>query len=180
MKRQFAAIMIPALALVVASCGTSPEKMSGKITKLEQEMKSQSPADTAKVNELITAYEQFATKFPKDTLSPEYLFRAGGLCLSFNKANKSLELFRKAAQDYPAYKRAGECLFMQGFVFENALGDINNAGKIYREFLDKYPNHPLSDDAAMSLKYLGKPAEEIIHDIEQKAADSTAAAQQKK
>lgn len=179
MKKLFTAIFAAGLLLMVASCGTSPEKMSEKITKLEQEMKTQSPADTAKVNELIASYEQFAAKFPKDTMTPEYLFRAGGLCLSFNKANKSLELFRKAEQDYPAYKRAGECLFMQGFVFENALGDINNAGKIYKEFLDKYPSHPLADDAELSLKYLGKPAEEIIHDIEQKAADSLAAAQQK-
>jgi tetratricopeptide (TPR) repeat protein len=180
MNKLFSAILATGLVLLIASCGTSPDKMTVKITKLEQEMKSQSPADTAKVNALIDAYEQFAAKFPKDTLAPEYLFRAGGLCLSFNQANKSLEIFRKVDKEYPSYKRAGECLFMQGFIFENALGDINNAGKIYREFLDKYPNHPLTDDAELSLKYLGRPAEDIIHDIEQKAADSVATAQKQK
>lgn len=174
MKKLSLAFLATGLVLLMASCGSSPEKMSEKVAKLEQEMKTQSPADTAKVNELIAQYEQFAARYPMDTMAPEYLFRAGGLCLSFNKANKSLELFRKAEQDFPSYKRAGECLFMQGFVFENALGDITNAGKIYRAFLDKYPGHPLADDAEMSLKYLGKPAEEIIRDMEQKAADSAA------
>lgn len=178
MKRTLVSFFFLLLLLVVSSCGTSTEKLKVKITKLEQEMKTQSPADTVKVNELIDDYEKFVMKFPNDSLSPDFLFRAGGLSLSFNKAPKALALFQKAEKDYPDYKRAGECLFMQGFIYENALHDLNNAGRVYREFISKYPGHPLADDAELSLKYLGKPAEEIFRDIEQKAADSAATAQQ--
>lgn len=176
MKRILAAILVMGSIAFFTSCGKSPASMNKQIAGLEQEIKAVSPADTAKVNELIAVYEQYASEFPKDTLSPEYLFRAGGMCLSFNKPSRSLEIFRRVCRNYPQYKRAGECLFMQAFVFENALGDYDNAGKIYREFITKYPGHPLADDAELSLKYLGKPAEAILRDMELQAADSTSGA----
>jgi tetratricopeptide (TPR) repeat protein len=174
MKKLFAAIIVTGLVLMIASCGTSTEKMSAKITKLEQEMKVQSPADTVKVDELLDAYEAFVTKYPKDSLAPEYLFREGGLALSFNKADKAIALFRKAEKEYPSYKRAGECLFMQGFIYENAKGDVAKAGAVYKDFLAKYPGHSLADDAELSLKSLGNPAEEIIRDITRQSADTVA------
>ena len=33
-------------------------------------------------------------------------------------------------------------------------------------FIDKYPDHELADDAATSIKNLGKPIEEIIKEFE--------------
>ena len=179
MKKIISGTFAILLILLFSSCGSSPEKMSAKIAKLEKEVKEQSPADTVKINELVEAYSKYASKYPKDTLAPEYLFRAGGMCLSFNKPSKAISLFQQVEKDYPSFSRVGECLFMQGFIYENALGDFSKAGSIYREFIAKYPGHPLADDAEMSLKYLGRPAEDIVRDFEKKEADSAAVAQEK-
>jgi hypothetical protein len=172
MKKIFVFACLLATVLFCFSCSSSSEKMSAKISGLEQEMKAQSPADTVKVNELLDAYEAFVAKYPKDSLAPEYLFREGGLALSFNKADKAIALFRKTEKEYPSYKRAGECLFMQGFIYENAKGDVVKAGAVYKDFLARYPGHSLADDAELSLKYLGKPAEEIIRDITKQSTDT--------
>ena len=53
------------------------------------------------------------------------------------------------------------------------MKNLQKAGDAYREFLRKYPNHPLAKDAKTSLDNLGKPLDEIIKEFEAKHKDST-------
>jgi len=40
---------------------------------------------------------------------------------------------------------------------------------LYREFLQKYPNHEFADDAELSLKNLGKTPEELLEQFQKTA-----------
>ena len=56
-------------------------------------------------------------------------------------------------------------------MYENNLGDLNAAKSIYEQFLEKYPDDEFADDAAVSIKNLGKTPEELIKEFEEQAKE---------
>jgi hypothetical protein len=172
MNRYFSILITVSVVLLLVSCGQSRDKMLARISKMDKGIMDMHPADTAKVTELISAYQAFAHKFPEDSLAPEFLYKAAGLCLSFSRSMKAMELYRAIRVDYPTWHKAPECLFMQGFIFENYIKDLVKANEIYNEFISKYPNHDLTDDAVNAIKYLGKPLDDVIRDFEAQNARS--------
>ena len=54
------------------------------------------------------------------------------------------------------------------------LKNLGKASDSYKEFISKYPNHELTDDATASLKFLGKTPEEMVKEFEKMNADSAA------
>jgi len=148
------------LLIFAVSCTSSHDEMLTKITGMETAMKNTRPPDTAKLAELVSAYQGFAHKFPKDSLAPECLFKAAGLSLSMNRTTQSLEIFNSIQSEYPSYRKVPECLFMRAFIYENTVADLGKASQLYNEFLAKNTTHQMADDARNALKYLGKPADE--------------------
>ncbi len=124
--------------------------------------------DTKLANELINAYEKFNKDYPDDTLSANYLFKAGEISMSMNDGKKALLFFEMYMKQYPEFKKAAHCLFLQGFVYETHLKDTATARKKYMHFLEKYPTHELVKDASASIELLGKSPEEIIKLFEER------------
>lgn len=152
-----------ALVATVAACQSPRQDSLAKIKEAEQSTFSESGlVDPAHVDELINAYESFADQFPDDSLAPEYLFKAGDVAMNTNRSNKAILLYDRILTNYADYRKAPEALFLKGYVYENNLGRLDKAEKIYREFLDKYPDNEFADDAEVSLRYLGKSPEELI------------------
>ena len=154
------------------SCSSSRDKMSEKITKMESELKTVAKVDSNSVSTLISAYQNFATKYPTDSLSPEYLYRAAGLANGFNRGTQAIDLYETIIHTYPAYKLIPECYFMEAVVWENVQGNIAKASEYYNKFLDKYPDHQLADDARAALRLLGKTPDEIVGELEKMNADT--------
>ena len=48
------------------------------------------------------------------------------------------------------------------YTYENNLHDLVRAKTLYEEFLQKFPNGELAQDARLSLENLGKTPEEMI------------------
>ena len=112
--------------------------------------------------ETMIAYARFAHDFPKDSLSPEYLFKAAEIARAIHKGQEAVLYYNKICTDYPNYEKAPTALFLKAFTYENTLKDTANAKAGYQEFIKKYPNNQFADDAQYSLKYLGKSPEELI------------------
>jgi len=146
--------------------------MSAEINKMESELKVTQKVDSVSVIELLSAYQNFSSKYPDDSLSPEYLYRAAGLSSGFNRGTQSIDLFESIISAYPDYKKLPECYFMEAFTYENSLGNIEMANKKYTEFLSRYPDHELADDARAAIKFLGKSPEEMVREFERMNADS--------
>jgi len=154
------------ISLSCFSCTSSRDKMSGIISLMESDIKTAQKANSNSVKELISAYLNFASKYAKDSLAPEYLYRAAGLANGFNRGTQSIELYETIIHTYPDYKRLPECYFMEAFAYENVHGNIGKASEYYNKFLEKYPDHSLADDARAALKYLGKSSDEMVKEFE--------------
>lgn len=177
MKKLLPLSIIILVAAFFASCGSPRKRAFENITKLEKTMSLQAgKADTVKVAELTTAYREFAVKFPADSLAPVYLLRAGGLFMNVGKPLKAIESLDQVTEKYSTSLQAPQALFLEAFIFENMLANFSKAKELYSQFLSLYPQHELADDAKSSLNNLGKTPEQLVHEFEAAAADSTARA----
>jgi TolA-binding protein len=168
--------VIPTIFLLqfFMACSPSLEEQKNTIARLEQKMSEQkkvsglATSDSALTSQMITTYLEYASKNPDDTISAVFLFKAGNLANQrgdFHTAEKS---FEKLIEKYPNHPDAPTALFLLGFTFENMKGDQKSAEKCYRKFLETYPNHPRAFEVRYSLENIGKSAEELLRNIQQK------------
>ena len=159
-------------AVTFFACSPSSEKMKAKISKMEADLKSAEQVDSTAVTELLSAYQNYASRYENDSLAPDYLYKAAGLAVGFNRGTQAIEIYETIINKYPEYKRVAECYFMEAFAYENVIGNIAKANEYYNKFLAKYPNHDLADDAQSAIRFLGKSPEEMVREFEQMNADS--------
>jgi len=169
MKRIF---IVSLLALVVmAGCKSRQEKLSASIREL-----SVAAVDTVnltvnkdKALEAMNACKEYAGLYPTDSLSAPYLLIAAEMAMRLQKPAEAVDLYAQVLKNYPGYAKASQCLFMQAFIYENDLHDLDKAKEIYTDFLKRYPDDDFADDARACLRYLGKSPEELIREFENMA-----------
>lgn len=169
---KFGKIFFLAFILIYAAACSSPEgKKKSAIEEMEKTLFSGEniTLDRAKANELIKAYISFADEFPDADETPEFLFKAGDMSMNLKMPQKAIQVFDRVLKNYPDYEKAAQCLFLKGYVYENEIGDLNAAKKIYEDFIAKYPDDEFADDAAVSIQNLGKSPEELIKEFEEKS-----------
>ncbi|HKR03659.1 MAG TPA: tetratricopeptide repeat protein [Bacteroidia bacterium] len=161
-------LLILLIAAAFASCKSEKEKLSDRIKQGEKEMMSDSSqtVNRKKAMEMVNLYKEYAEKFMEDTLAAEYLFRAGDISNGIGQYKQAIELYKKCSE-INTYSKQPVAFFLQGFIYETQLNDMQNAKRIYEEFLQKYPNHNLANDVNFSLANLGKSPEELIKMFEQ-------------
>lgn len=162
---RISSMIILAACLFFAACNSRGQQVEA-IQQLEQKLRQQKDAnlDTLSANALVEKSLAFATAYPKDSLTPAFLFQAADVLRGIHKAEDAVLLWGRVNAEYPGYERAADALFLQGFTCENNLSDKERALMYYQTFLDKYPKHPLVDDVSLSMEYLrsGKGLEELI------------------
>jgi tetratricopeptide (TPR) repeat protein len=161
-------ILILSAITVLASCKSEKEKLNDKIKDSEKEMLNDSSqsVNRKKAQEMINLYSEYAAKFKDDTLAAEYLFRAGDISNGIGQYREAIG-FYKQCSEINTYSKQPVAFFLQGFIYETQLNDMQNAKRIYEEFLQKYPNHKLAQDVNFSLANLGKSPEELVKMFEQ-------------
>lgn len=170
--KNFLPLLTILFSLSLFSCSPSRDEMMGNITKMETDMKTSQKVDSNAVNELLSAYQNFASKYKDDSLAPDYLYKAAGLAVGFNRGTQAIDLYETIINTYPEYKRVPECYFMEAFAYENVIGNLAKTRENYTKFVVKYPDHELVDDAQAAVKFLGKSPEEMVREFEQMNADS--------
>lgn len=159
MNRVFLVVIV--LAIVVG-CTNSKTKEYNSILNLEEEVYSMKMVDKEKGYQLIDAYVAYAKAHPKDTASVNFLFKAGDIAMNMEMPGQAILYYDRVLVMDPDFRKAPESLFLKAFIYENQMGDLEQAKKFYELFLEKYPTHVLAKDAEASLKYLGKSPEELI------------------
>jgi outer membrane protein assembly factor BamD (BamD/ComL family) len=175
MKRNIILILIIPVMLLV-SCKPSRNKSAERIQNLESSLFSPKATsfEKAKADSLMTMYETFITRFPDDSLSPGYTFKAANIAMNMNEGAKSLALFDQYITKYPDRPKAEVCLFFKAYVYENVVRNLDKAKETYLVFIEKYPKSQFADDAQIALQNLGKSPEEMFREFELKQkADST-------
>jgi outer membrane protein assembly factor BamD (BamD/ComL family) len=174
MKRISFTIVLSVL-LFLTACGPSRDKSVLKIKAVEKRLYDQSLTRFSKpgADSLVAMYEEFARRFPDDTLTPTYLFNGAGISMNSNEGDKALELFNKISDKYPNYRKAPLCLFFKAYVEENLMHNLDKAKEYYLQFIEKYPNNEFVPSAKASIQNLGKTPEQMMKEFEAKQkADS--------
>lgn len=128
--------------------------------------------DTVAFLRFIDKAVAFATEYPKDEISPDMLYRAGiGSMIIAKKADnkaqratyckKAIAIFNQFQEQYPKHENAKYCYYQRGIIYDDILGDYNSAEDQYRDFVNRYPDDPLSPQLKEYIKMLGKSDEEI-------------------
>lgn len=165
MKRIF---VLLSLALMLLSCG---EKMSvEKINELESKVFAKDAVlSSENVIQLVDAYLLFAKQNPNDQQTPEFLFKALDVAVGINAEGpqKAINIADVLIEKYPDFEMTPMAMFIKGFVYENMIGDLQNAEMTYRHFVEKYPNNPMVEDVKSTLENLGLTPEELIRKFEE-------------
>jgi outer membrane protein assembly factor BamD (BamD/ComL family) len=160
----------------ITSCSSKKQKLTDEIQEQEKSLYSDSSMvpDPVKAKKIIDSYVSYADQFPEDTLSANYLFKAGDISSKINEIDQAIQLFARLLKTYPENRNAPFAIFLQGFIYENQAGNPVKAKPYYEEFLRKYPDHPIAGDVSFSLENLGKSPEELIKQFESMSgSDST-------
>lgn len=71
------------------------------------------------------------------------------------------ESYKIIVNEFPNSQYHAEALFQLGFISNNYTKNFEDAKKYYREFIKKYPQHELADDAEVELQYIGVPIDNL-------------------
>jgi outer membrane protein assembly factor BamD (BamD/ComL family) len=162
------------MVAAIAACAPAIENDKANIKTIEDELFSSDDGfvDKEKAFELVDLYVAFADNYPQDSLAAENLFKGAEFCLNLGEGQRSIDLYDRVMLEYPDFRKVPECMFLKGYVFENYLGDLEQARLIYTLFLQKYPDNEFADDAEISIQNLGKTPEELIKQFEEQAETS--------
>jgi len=171
MFRTYSLVFI-AVILLTVSCNNNAEKqkLASAVTELEAVILSDTTSllDRGLALELIQAYENYANALPQDSLSPEYLYKGAEIAMNLQMAGRAIEFHQRILKNYPDFDKRSYCLFLQAFIYENQMQQYETAKKLYLEFIEDFPDHPLADDAEVSMANMGKSLEELIKSWEAK------------
>ena len=161
-----------------SACKPSREKAAANVTASEEVMKKSYQSgkpDQVAVLAAVDAYDNFVKAYPKDTMSPTLLMRAGDSYRLIKQYDKAILEYQKVEKDYQSSKVYPNSVFVQAFVYENEIKDLTKAKERYETFIKLFPNHELAGSAQYSLQNLGVPPEELVRRFEQqnKAAADT-------
>ena len=156
------------VVLIMLSCG---EKISVKeVNELESKVLAKGAKPTKEeVIQLVDAYILFAEQNPDDAQSPDYLFRALDIAVGVNAEgpDKAIKIADMLIEKYPDFEMTPMAMYLKGFVYENIVGDLQNAEKTYRQFVEKYPESPMIEDVKATIENLGLSPEELIRKFEE-------------
>ncbi|MDF2436535.1 MAG: hypothetical protein K0Q95_911 [Bacteroidota bacterium] len=165
------------------SCGNNEEKNEQKaeaqktdprdallnqINKYESEMHKSVTLNPNTAALAVKAYDDFAKYYPNDSLTPDFLFKAGEISTANQQYKQALGYYQTITSKYPDFKLQAESLYLQGYLMDNFLNDDAGAKLIYEQVIQKYPDLPYASDAKAAIKNLGKSDEELIKEFEKK------------
>jgi len=122
--------------------------------------------DTASVHALINDYITYADQYPSDSDAATYLFKAADFYRFMRQPLQSVQLYNRIYGQFPKSEKRPYSLFLQGFIYENDVKNLDSARVKYQQFLDNYPNHPIAKDVRVTLDNLGKTPEQMFEEFQ--------------
>lgn len=175
MKKIFGALMI----LGLIACGTeqkneepkkeekavsNKEELQVEIIKMEEELtkKMRTQFDENLAKRVVEFYKSYADNNPQDSISADYLFKAGEVSIGLKEYEQAAGFFERIYNHFPNYAKRVESLYLVGFVYDEHLSNYGKAQTYYQKVINEHPDHGFADDAKASIETLGLTDEEII------------------
>ena len=180
MKKNIVAYCLLSIVYFFSSCSSGKNENTGTpeerkmlvatIDSLQKKMFNQQTMELDKnlAAKGVATYQDFVKKFPDDSLSADYLFRSSDLFRALGDNKKAIENLGQICKSYPDFKKVPECLFLQGYYYQEFFNDTVHAKEFYNQLISKYPNHAFVKDAKALMNMFGKSEEDIIKGFEKK------------
>ncbi|MBK7128522.1 MAG: tetratricopeptide repeat protein [Crocinitomicaceae bacterium] len=138
------------------------DEFSKELVDLENKILSQTPPDENLLIEATTKFQDFAGYFPEDPKAPEYLLKASDYAYTLQQYEKSVKILDRIITEYPQYNRMEDVMFNKASHLDFELRDTTRAKEAYQQFMDKFPQSDLVDDAQSRIENIEYSAEELI------------------
>ncbi len=158
------------VALLMWACGNDSVVLQAKLKQMEEGFaKAKEAPDKEAAAQYIALVRQLASASPADTLTPQWLFKAGGVAKSAGLFEEAFSLWDQLLKQYPKSAWAAPAAFLKGFTADTDLGDPLKAMACFEAFLADYPDSELAEQAKLQLDMLrsGQTPEDLIKNFEQ-------------
>jgi hypothetical protein len=120
---------------------------------------------------LVNRYHEFATLFPKDEVSPEYLFRAADVLRGMGSHIRAVSTLNRIEKRFPDHRHVPEAVFLQGFIYDAFLNNPELARQHLESFVERFPGHELEASARNLLLTLDSSPEDLIERFRKDGAE---------
>lgn len=111
-------------------------------------------------------FQNFANNFPEDKESPDYLLKASDLYLAMNDPKNSVKILDRLIETYPEYEDIENAYFNRANHIDFEIRDTVLAKKYYNEFISKFPDSKLVNDANARIKFISLSLEDLMKKFE--------------
>jgi hypothetical protein len=147
------------VAQLSAQIDSLKAKLSGPLTNEEAKQLSM---------DLMNSCNSFVEAFPKDNRCADYLFISARAANGLRQYDASLTTLNRIKGGYRGYEKMPEVYFLYAFTLDEDLERKEDAQKAYMDLINKFPDDPLSSQAAILLDQLYLSDEELIEMWEMK------------
>ena len=113
--------------------------------------------------------KKFLDLYPDDPRADLALHGLARVLLNRHKFDEAIGTYESLVLRFPESRYADQAQFMIGYAYD-LQGKFEKAREAYQKVIDMFPGSELNDDAAISIRNLGKPPEDWF------PVDSTSAA----
>ena len=151
------------MLLVLNSCDTKQQTDLKSLLEIENKLMQveDAAANQSLAKDVLEAYDEFIRAYPDAEQIPELLFKSGEVLKGLGAHLKSAKAFHKVHTQFPSAKVAPIALFHQAHCFE-ALDQYLIAKNTYKDFIERYPNHPYVSEAKGMIQIINLSDEELI------------------
>lgn len=148
--KHISVIVVLLSAAMLLSCGSGNEREKAQNVIKQMELSTFDYTQTInaqKADSLVNMYSSYVNRFPEDTLCASYLFRAADILANRNKCMESVAMYERLIRDYPSSRYVEESYFLRGVVYSQVCLNKDKSRECFNEFISKYPQSRLVDDA---------------------------------
>ncbi len=117
----------------------------------------------------LKAYNDFIQKYPIDTMTAEYLFRAADLAQGAKEYQQAADYLENILANHKNYRKYSDACFVAAFVYDTYLEDVNHGGdrakQLYEFIIEHYPNTSYAEQSKVLITYIGIPDSVMIDEI---------------
>ena len=158
--------------LVLTSCEQTSVKneakdMRSELNRLEKElMQGNQTLDLVKGDSMVVLYKKFAVKYPNDSMSVEYLFRAAEIEMGMDKNEECIATLNNIQRLYPNSEKIPLLLQFKAFVYDDKFKAYNKARACLDELIENYPDNVLVENAKAYRNMIGKDPNEMFQELD--------------
>jgi tetratricopeptide (TPR) repeat protein len=168
MKRNCLSVAIGLWCLLTfTGCGKSPDSLYSSAKELAM--------NTETVDEGLKKLILFEEKFSDDPRTPDVLLTIANLYQSKQDFEKAAETYKRLIEKYRGTPEEYKGSFLLGYMYYDVMNDPDSASRIFRAFIDAYPDSELTVSAKVLLENINQPIDqwEIIKQLNGAATDTT-------